>query len=149
MIFLNRKIVQEVLDNNKEKNNTIKNLIFAFLIGGLICLMGEVVYTFCLKVFKMSENTAKFIMYSDLIVSASIITGFGYYDKIGKVAGSGSIIPITGFANSITSSATESKPEGVFCGIFMNIFKLAGSVIASGIVSGIIVGLIKYLVNLL
>ena len=88
-------------------------------------------------------------MYSDLILSASIITGFGYYDKIGKVAGSGSIIPITGFANSITSSAIESKPEGVFCGIFMNIFKLAGSVIASGIVSGIIVGLIKYLVNLL
>ena len=149
MIFLNRKIVQEVLDNNKEKNNTIKNLIFAFLIGGLICLMGEVVYTFCLKVFKFSENTSKFIMYSDLILSASIITGFGYYDKIGKVAGSGSIIPITGFANSITSSAIESKPEGVFCGIFMNIFKLAGSVIASGIVSGIIVGLIKYLVNLL
>ena len=148
MIFLNRKIVQEVLDNNKEKNNTIKNLIFAFLIGGLICLMGEVVYTF-LKVFKMSENTAKFIMYADLIVSASIITGFGYYDKIGKVAGAGTIVPITGFANSITSSAIESKPEGIFCGIFMNVFKLAGSVIASGIVSGIIVGLIKYLVNLL
>ena len=149
MIFLNRKIVQEVLDTNKEKNRTIKNLIFAFLIGGLICLMGEVVYTLCLKVFKFSENTSKFIMYSDLILSASIITGFGYYDKIGKVAGAGTIVPITGFANSITSSAIEAKPEGIFCGIFMNIFKLAGSVIASGIVSGIIVGLIKYLVNLL
>jgi stage V sporulation protein AC len=111
--------------------------------------MGEVVYTLCYKVFKLSENTAKFIMYTDLIVSASIITGFGYYDKIGKVAGAGTIIPITGFANSITSSAVEAKPEGIFCGIFMNVFKLAGSVIASGIVSGIFVGLIKYLVELL
>ena len=94
MIFLNRKIVQEVLDNNKEKNNTIINLIFAFLIGGLICLMGEVFYTFCLNVFKMSENTAKFIMYANLIVSASIITGFGYYDKIGKVEGAMSSLSI-------------------------------------------------------
>ena len=149
MIFLNRKIVQDVLDNNKQKNNIVKNLIFAFLIGGAICLFGEIVYTLCYKVFKFSEDTSKFIMYSNLIISASFITGFGYYDKIGKIAGAGSIIPITGFANSITSSSIEAKPEGLFCGVFMNVFKLAGSVIASGVVSGIIIGMIKYLVSLL
>ena len=149
MIFLNRKIVQEVLDNNKPKNKVIKNMILAFLFGGLICLIGEIIYYIFLNVLKFNEADSKFMMYSILIVTASILTGLGIFDKIGKFAGAGTIIPICGFANSLTSSAIESKPEGLFCGIFFNMFKLAGSVMASGIIAGIVVGLIKYLVWLI
>ena len=149
MIFLNRKIVQEVLDNNKPKEKIIKNLLLAFLFGGFICLLGECIYKLCLDVIKLEENTSKFLMYSMLIITSSILTGFGIFDKIGRYAGAGTIIPITGFANSLTSSSIESKPEGLFCGIFMNMFKLAGSVVASGVIFGLIVGIIKYLVGLI
>ena len=82
-----------------------------------------------------------------LVSIAAILTGFGIFDKIGEVAGAGTIIPITGFANSLTSSALESKSEGIITGILTNMFKLAGAIIVTGIVSSFIVGTIIFLIR--
>ena len=82
-----------------------------------------------------------------LVSVASILTGFGIFDKIGEVAGAGTIVPITGFANSLTSSALEAKSEGIICGILTNMFKLAGAIIVTGIVSAFTIGTIIYFIR--
>ena len=82
-----------------------------------------------------------------MIALGSLLTGVGLYDKIGQYAGCGSIIPITGFANSMSSSALESKSEGLLLGIVTNTFKLAGSVIVVGALSGIIVSYVIFLLG--
>ena len=84
-----------------------------------------------------------------LVLIACLLTGFGVYDRIGQFAGAGTIVPITGFANSMASSALESKSEGIIVGIIMNMFKLAGSVIVVGVLSAYILGLIRYLWGLI
>ena len=149
MIFLNKKIVYDVLDNNKQKRKIVKNMLFAFLYGGTICLFGEIILVVSKDIFNLNNDISKQIMYLILIFSSCLLTGLGYYDKLGRFGGTGTIIPITGFANSMTSAAIESKPEGLCCGIFMNMFKLAGSVIASSIVFGVIVGIISWVIGLL
>ena len=146
MIFLNENIVYDVLNKNKQKINTKKNLIYAFLFGGLICLIGEIILSLSKDIFKLDEKLANNIMYLILILSSCLLTGLGLYDKIGAKAGAGTILPITGFANSMSASAIESKPEGLCCGIFMNIFKLAGSVISASVIFGIICGIL-YLIG--
>ena len=99
------------------------------------------------RMFFKITSTVISIMYLVLIFSSCLTTGFGFYDKLGRFGGTGTIIPITGFANSMTSAGIESKPEGLCLGIFMNLFKLAGSVISSSIVFGVLVGLISWVIN--
>ena len=83
-----------------------------------------------------------------MIILGSFLTGIGWYDKIGQFAGAGTIIPITGFANSMTSSAMESKSEGIVLGIINNMFKLAGSVIIIGVISAFIVASIYFVLGM-
>ena len=125
----------------------IMQYVKCFIVGGLICLFGELVRTILLKRFYLDEQTSNTIMLIIIIVLASLFTGLGIYDKIGQSAGAGSIIPISGFANSLTSSAIESKSEGIITGILTNMFKLAGAIIATGIISAFIIGTIIYLLR--
>ena len=83
-----------------------------------------------------------------IIVIASILTGLGIFDKIGQIAGAGTYLPITGFANSMTSSAIESRSEGLIFGILTNMLKLAGTVIVTGVISAFVVSTLLYLVML-
>ena len=119
----------------------------AFLIGGLICLFGEVLIFLFNKILNIELKTSQMLMALVLVSIAAILTGFGVFDKIGEIAGAGTIVPITGFANSLTSSALESKSEGIITGILTNMFKLAGAIIVTGIVSSFIVGTIIYLLR--
>ena len=144
---MKNKIYNQILDNEQIKRPIIKNAIKAFIIGGLICVFGELLIMLFNKVFKIDEDTSKMIMSLVLVSITAILTGFGVFDKIGEVAGAGTIIPITGFANSLTSSALESKSEGIITGILTNMFKLAGAVIATAIISAFIVGSIIYFVR--
>ncbi|NQD52019.1 SpoVA/SpoVAEb family sporulation membrane protein, partial [Bacillus altitudinis] len=82
-----------------------------------------------------------------LILISSILTGIGIYDKIGQFAGAGSAVPVTGFANSMTSAALEHKSEGLVLGVATNMFKLAGNVIVFGVVSAYVVGIIRYVLE--
>lgn len=144
---MKNKIYNQILDNEQIKRPILKNCIKAFIIGGLICAFGELLIMLFNKGFKIDEDTSKMLMSLVLVSITAILTGFGVFDKIGEVAGAGTIIPITGFANSLTSSALESKSEGIITGILTNMFKLAGAVIAAGIISAFIVGSIIYFVR--
>lgn len=118
-------------------------LFHAFWVGGVICCIGELIKDLCLYFFPYmptmeATNWALII----LIVLASFLTGLGVYDRIGAYAGAGSIVPITGFSNSIASPALEFKREGLVFGLMAKMFIIAGPVIVSGTVASIVVGLI-------
>lgn len=142
---MNKQIVQSVIKKNKPKISYLKRMLYAFLIGGLIGFSGEVFYQIYLKIFELEKESALSFMSITLIVIASILTGLGIYDKIGQIAGAGTILPITGFSNSMTSAAMESKSEGIVQGIFANMLKLAGTVIVSGSLIAFLVGLLIYI----
>ncbi|MBQ4571526.1 MAG: SpoVA/SpoVAEb family sporulation membrane protein [Bacilli bacterium] len=144
---MKNKIYNQILDNEQIKRPIIKNSIKAFIIGGLICAFGELLIMLFNKGFKIDLDTSKMLMSFVLVLITAILTGFGVFDKIGEVAGAGTIVPITGFANSLTASALESKSEGIITGILTNMFKLAGAVIATAIISAFIIGSIIYFVR--
>ncbi|WP_394174141.1 stage V sporulation protein AC [Guptibacillus hwajinpoensis] len=119
------------------------NCLKAFVVGGLICMLGQGIQNFYMNVFDFSKETAGNPTVATLILFAALLTAFGWYDKLGQFAGAGSAVPVTGFANSITSAALEHKSEGVVLGIASNMFKLAGSVIVFGVVAAYIVGMVR------
>lgn len=120
------------------------NCLKAFLIGGLICMIGQGIQNFYINVLNFSEKDAGNPTAGTLILISAILTGLGVYDKLGQFAGAGSAVPITGFANSMTSAAIEHRSEGIVLGVATNMFKLAGSVIVFGVVAAYIVGIIRY-----
>lgn len=127
------------------KPNYILNCIKAFLVGGFICFIGQGIQNFFIHFFDYNEKTAGNPTVATLILIAALLTGFGVYDRIGQFAGAGSIVPVTGFANAMTSAALEHKSEGIVLGIATNMFKLAGSVIVFGAVAAYVVGMLRYI----
>ncbi len=132
------------------KTKAWPTLFNSFWVGGVICLIGQGINDLILFfVPSLSEQTAWAYTLITLIFIAAFLTGIGVYDKIGKFAGGGSIVPITGFSNSITSPSVEFKSEGIIYGICVKMFTIAGPVIVFGVVSSALVGLIYYIVGLL
>lgn len=136
------EIINNLIKESTPKRNVTRNMIRAFFVGGFICLIAQVIKG--LLMLKFDEKTAQCLSTIAMIILGSFLTGIGLYDKIGQFAGAGTIIPITGFANSMTSSAMESKSEGIVLGIINNMFKLAGSVIIVGVISAFIVASIYF-----
>ena len=125
------------------KTKAWPSLFNSFWVGGLICLIGQGVSDLLKFLFPyMALQTANVYASIFLIFVASFLTGIGVYDKIGKFAGGGSIVPITGFSNSITSPALEFKNEGIIFGMCVKMFSIAGPVIVVGVVASIVVGLV-------
>ena len=141
----NNELIANIINKTTPKRNIIKNAFFAFLFGGLICLVAQIIKSIFLIFFDEIVSTTLSTM--SMIIIASVLTAFGLYDKIGQIAGAGTIIPITGFANSVTSSAMEYKSEGVVKGIINNMLKLAGSIIVIGIISSFIFASLYYLLG--
>lgn len=138
--------IKIVLEKTKPKKRIFVNALMAFITGGVICLDGQILLEIFINYFKIDEKTSFTLMYITIILIASIITALGFFDKLGQIAGAGSYLPITGFANSMTSAAIESKSEGLIFGILSNMLKLAGTVIVAGVVSSFIVSSLLYLV---
>ena len=136
-------IIEKVKKETEPKRRIFYNMFKAFIVGGFICLIAEIIRYFLLKEF--ASDDAGNITLLIMIFLAALLTAFGIYDRFGQFAGCGTIIPITGFANSMSSSAIESKTEGVVVGVLNNVFKLAGSVITTAVVCGVILGLIRYI----
>lgn len=131
------------------KSKVWSSLLRAFVVGGVICLMGEglnALYQMWLPNYDPTQIGA--LVSSTLIVLAAILTGLGVYDKIGYFAGGGSIVPITGFSNSITSAAMEFRKEGIIFGTCANMFKIAGPVIVVGTAIAMLCGLGYFLVGM-
>jgi stage V sporulation protein AC len=125
------------------KSKFLKDYVSAFVVGGLICIVGQLISDFVLS-RGIPKKEASTITSTVLVFLGAFLTGLGIYDKIGKRAGAGSIVPITGFANSIVSPAMEFKKEGYVFGVGAKMFAIAGPVLVYGISSSIIVGLIYY-----
>lgn len=143
-----KKFYTNILKEHKLKKKFFKNILYSFIFGGSISLIGQVL----LEVFKSFDvEKVERVTYMLLIVItvAIILSALGIYDKIGQLGKCGMVIPITGFANSMSSSAMEYKPEGFILGVGANTFKLAGTVVVFGVFSGFFVALIKYLVWLI
>ena len=119
------------------------NLLKAFLVGGIICTIGQAVTYFYIIFFDFTEQSAGNPTVATMIFFAMLLTGFGLYRKLGQFAGAGSAVPVTGFGNAVISAAIEHKSEGLVLGVGSNMFKLAGSVILFGVVSAFFVALVK------
>ena len=119
------------------------NVLKAFVVGGIICSIGQAISYFYMMFFDFTEKTVGNPTVATMIFLAMIVTGFGWYQKLGQFAGAGSAVPVTGFGNAVISSAIEYKSEGLVLGVGSNMFKLAGSVILFGVVSAFFVALIK------
>ncbi|KGX85975.1 stage V sporulation protein AC [Pontibacillus litoralis] len=143
----NQQNYDQTVKEYQPKPNVLWNCIKAFIVGGSICLLGQFLTEFYMNVLDMTESQAANPTITTLIFLSALLTGIGVYDRIGQFAGAGSAVPITGFANSITSAALEHKSEGLVLGVATNLFKLAGSVIVFGVVSAYVVGLIRYTIQ--
>lgn len=126
-------------------SNFLQGYVRAFWVGGLICVIGQLIALAGEKWLGMTEASASMLTSVVLIFLGTTLTGFGIYDDIGRYAGAGSIVPITGFANSIASPAIEFKREGMVLGVGAKLFAVAGPVLVYGIVSSVATGLIYWL----
>lgn len=125
----------------------VKNFIWAYTVGGLICVFGQL-FTEMYTVIDLPEKSVKTAVPVTLIFIASLLTGIGVFDKIAKHAGAGTIVPITGFSNAVTAPAIEFKSEGWILGVGANMFKIAGPVIAYGTIASVIYGVIYWITTL-
>ena len=131
------------------KTKAWPSLFNSFWVGGLICIVGQAINDLILLGFpSLSQQTAWALTLIALIFIASLLTGLGVYDQIGRFAGGGSIVPITGFSNSISSPSIEFKSEGIVYGICVKMFTIAGPVIVFGVSSSMIVGMIYWIISL-
>ena len=141
-----KEFFNEYIIESEPKPNYVKRVIFAFLIGGLFCTLGELIFKFY-ENFGFEEMQVRSLGSITMIFIGAFLTGIGIYDRIGNIAGAGSIVPITGFANAMCSPAIEFKKEGVVFGTCVKMFTIAGSVIVFGISSSVLVGFIYFIFN--
>ena len=136
-------------ENMAEKSNILLDCLIAFLVGGAICCIGQLLSDMYSGLLHFSEDHVKMLTPATMVFLGGLFTGIGIYDDLGKFAGAGSVVPITGFANSVVSCAIEYKREGYVFGVGAKMFTIAGPVLVFGISSSIIVGLIYYIIGLI
>lgn len=139
---------QQLQKRHELKRPVVKNCIKAFLVGGIICTIGQAISYFYIYFFNFTEQTAGNPTVATMVFISLLLTGFGVYDHIGQYAGAGSAVPVTGFGNSVISAAIEHRTEGFVLGVGGNMFKLAGTVILFGVFSAFVVALIKTLLGM-
>ena len=139
---LNEK--KTLIDKYSPGSTILKNSLMAFFFGGLICLIGELLFGLYLWL-GVDEKTASTLVTVSLILIAAVLTGLGLFDKIARHAGAGTLVPVTGFANAVVSQAMDAKNEGYVLGVGAKIYTVAGPVILYGILSGVVYGVIYYL----
>ena len=133
------KLVEKIV----KKENPIKNILIAFFSGGIVGTIAEFITQSYLKYFNLTLSDSYLLTFITFIVIGSVLTGLGFFDKLLSICKCGLIVPSTGFANTMTSSAMDTRSEGFIKGIGASIFKLTGSIILYGIIFGIIFGFIR------
>lgn len=144
----NQKRYKKYVNSITPSHSLLLNMAKAFLTGGLICAFGQLILNTAMTIGADRETAGNWCSLL-LILSSVILTGLNLYSKIGKFGGAGSLVPITGFANSVAASAIEYRAEGQVFGIGCKIFTIAGPVILYGILSSWILGLIYFIVHLM
>lgn len=141
-----KKQYQEYVNQKSPNSPILKNCFNSFWVGGLICAIGQMILEFC-KYRNIELALSNTIVSIILIFISAFLTGLNIFNKIGKFAGAGSLVPITGFANSIVSPAMEYKSEGYVMGVGAKMFTVAGPVLVYGISASILVGIIYLIFN--
>ncbi len=139
------KTYQKEVLRRAPKSPVAPQCIKAFVTGGLICVLGQGLHDLAMLLFRISTQDASTVASIALIFLTALLTGVGVFDRIASFAGAGTVVPITGFANSIASPAMEYRPEGFVLGIGTKLLSIAGPVLVYGIISSVIVGLISML----
>lgn len=142
-----KKNFKKYAEKFSPKSNLVKDCFMAFVAGGTICAVGQGIGDLGKKL-GVSEENVKILIPCSLIVLSCILTGLGIYQKIAKHAGAGTLVPITGFANAISSISIDSKAEGLVMGVGANMFKIAGPVIVYGTLTSVVIGIIYWLISL-
>ncbi len=143
---VNKKAYEAYVKEVTPVNKKFPNIIKAFLVGGIICTIGQICTTLIMN-YGVEKDTASAWTTLILIAASVILTGLNVYPKITKFGGAGALVPITGFANSVVAPAVEFKAEGQVFGIGCKIFTIAGPVILYGILSSWILGVIAYVLK--
>ena len=141
--MLSKKEYQKIVTDKSKKSKVFVNCIKAFLIGGAICTVGQVLIT-VYQFAGLGEEDARTLTSVSLIFLGVLVTAFGLYDDLAKHAGAGSLVPITGFANAVSSPAIEFKTEGFVLGVGAKMFVIAGPVIVYGVFSSVIFGVVYW-----
>lgn len=144
---VNKNQYKEMYTAEMPRSKIGKDCAVAFAVGGAICVLGQLSKDLLLLIKGMDQDTAGLLASVVLIVLSALFTGFGLYDKIARHAGAGTLVPITGFANSVVAPAVEFKSEGFILGTGAKMFIIAGPVIVYGTAASIIVGLIFLLIK--
>ena len=126
----------------------LRDCLLAFLVGGLICTVAEILKRVYLRYLGMPEEDAATLASVSLVFVAVLLTAIGWFDKLASHAGAGTLVPITGFANAVSSPAIDSRSEGLVLGIGAKIFTVAGPVLLYGVLSGALYGVIYYVCGL-
>ena len=135
------------VQKNSPKSRKFRDIFAAFLVGGLICAIGEIFY-YAFSVFGCDEKVSRSSASIMIVFFTAVLTGIGVFDKIAKFAGAGTLVPISGFANAVVSPAVEFKTEGFVLGLGANIFKIAGPVITYGVAASVVYGVIYWVTTL-
>ena len=147
-INMSNEEYKSYVESKAKKSPIGKNLIWAFLVGGLICVIGQLI-TNLFMYLGLSKDDALMVCTISLIFIGAFLTSINVYSKIGQHAGAGSIVPITGFSNSVVAPAIEFKTEGYVLGLGANMFKIAGPVIVYGIVTSTLYAVLRWLTIML
>jgi stage V sporulation protein AC len=142
---MDRNTYKRFADAHAPRSPLVRNCICAFLIGGLICAMGQGLKMIYLDVCGINPEDASTLTSISLVFLAALLSGLGIFDKVAKVAGAGTLVPITGFANAVVSPAIDCRAEGVILGVGTKIFTVAGPVLLYGILSGSIYGVLYWI----
>ena len=144
MYIENNKEYKNLIKKHAPKSPVFKNCVFAFLVGGSLCAIGEWLAYFYRFLGVSTENSYVLVTVT-YIVLASLATALGFFDKIARFAGAGTLLPVTGFSNSVTSSAIDTKSEGFIGGVGKGIFTVAGPVILYSVIAGTVWGIVYYI----
>jgi len=142
----NKNLYGEMVKAASPGSAVLLNSVKAFTVGGSICVAGEIIHGLLIS-SGLSRDDSGAVTAVILVITAMVLTALGLYSKLGKFAGAGSIVPITGFANAIAAPAIEFKKEGLITGVGAKMFLIAGPVIVYGTITSVIVGLIYYFVR--
>ncbi|MDR3178907.1 MAG: SpoVA/SpoVAEb family sporulation membrane protein [Oscillospiraceae bacterium] len=150
MIFLSvsKEEYKDIVEKASPGAKWAKNSCFAFLFGGIICMLGQVLFIVYSTRLGMKEEEARVLVSVSLVGLGAFLTAIKVFDNIAKIAGAGTLVPITGFANSIVAPAIEFKSEGYILGMGAKMFVIAGPVLVFGIISSVIYGLIVWFLHL-
>ena len=144
---MDSNVKKELIKKHSPKSKILKNSLFAFIFGGLICVVGQILselYSY----IGVEKETVGILVTISLIFIAALLTALGVFDKIARYAGAGTLVPVTGFSNAVVSQAMDAKSEGCVLGVGAKIYTVAGPVILFGLLSGVVYGLIYYIYGL-